>query len=164
MFGKLMDSIDDDYLRYVMHVQVLAAPAEDPDYAQAAFVAADDPVAGLDELAPVPAAELVGDSTQRRRPLPSQRRHRCRRSVPDSSRRPVRRRRWPRGPSAIAWHAEPGRQWRWRGGPTASAGGPDLADRGSDCQRAAGQGRAQRAVLVRQRPQVQGLPRRAERS
>ena len=51
MFGKLMDSIDDDYLRYVMHVQVLAEPAEEPDYAQAAFVAADDPVAGLDELA-----------------------------------------------------------------------------------------------------------------
>ena len=27
MFGKLMDSIDDDYLRYVMHVQVIAAAA-----------------------------------------------------------------------------------------------------------------------------------------
>jgi preprotein translocase subunit SecA len=55
MFGKLMDSIDDDYLRYVMHVQVVAAPADDPDFAQAAFQAAADPVAGLDELSPVPA-------------------------------------------------------------------------------------------------------------
>jgi preprotein translocase subunit SecA len=64
MFGKLMDSIEDDYLRYVMHVQVLAAPAEDPDYAQAAYVAADDPVAGLGELAQVPAAEFAGDSAQ----------------------------------------------------------------------------------------------------
>jgi preprotein translocase subunit SecA len=64
MFGKLMDSIDDDYLRYVMHVQVLAAPAEDPDYAQAAFVAADDPVAGLGELAQVPAGEPAGDPVQ----------------------------------------------------------------------------------------------------
>ena len=27
MFGKLMDSIDDDYLRYVMHVQVVATPS-----------------------------------------------------------------------------------------------------------------------------------------
>jgi len=63
MFGKLMDSIDDDYLRYVMHVQVLAAPAEDPDYAQAAFVAADDPAAGLGDLAQVPAAGL-GDLAQ----------------------------------------------------------------------------------------------------
>ncbi len=49
MFGKLMDSIDDDYLRYVMHVQVIAAPADDPDYGQADFVAADDPVSGLGE-------------------------------------------------------------------------------------------------------------------
>jgi preprotein translocase subunit SecA len=48
MFGKLMDSIDDDYLRYVMHVQVIEAPSEDPDFAQAAFVAADDPAAGLE--------------------------------------------------------------------------------------------------------------------
>ena len=57
MFGKLMDSIDDDYLRYVMHVQVIAAAAEDPDYAQAAFTAADDPAAGLGEA---PAPELGG--------------------------------------------------------------------------------------------------------
>jgi preprotein translocase subunit SecA len=64
MFGKLMDSIDDDYLRYVMHVQVLAGPAEDPDYAQAAFVAADDPAAGIGELAQVTAGELTGDSAQ----------------------------------------------------------------------------------------------------
>ena len=64
MFGKLMDSIDDDYLRYVMHVQVLAAPAEDPDYAQAAFVAADDPAAGLGDLAQVPAAGVAGDPAQ----------------------------------------------------------------------------------------------------
>jgi len=68
MFGKLMDSIDDDYLRYVMHVQVLAAPAEDPDYAQAAFVAADDPVG---ELAQVPAAAGAGDSAEAA-PLPAQ--------------------------------------------------------------------------------------------
>jgi len=57
MFGKLMDSIDDDYLRYVMHVQVLAEPTEEPDYAQADFVAADDPVASLGDLAQTPGAE-----------------------------------------------------------------------------------------------------------
>ena len=50
MFGKLVDSIDDDYLRYVMHVQVLAEPAEDPDFSQASYVAADDPVTGLPEV------------------------------------------------------------------------------------------------------------------
>jgi len=64
MFGKLIDSIDDDYLRYVMHVQVLAEPAEEPDYAQAAFVAAEDPVSGLGELAPSPAATANGGAEQ----------------------------------------------------------------------------------------------------
>ena len=63
MFGKLMDSIDDDYLRYVMHVQVVATPAEEPDYAQAAFVAADDPAAGLGELAQGPAGQSAGDAS-----------------------------------------------------------------------------------------------------
>ena len=90
MFGKLMDSIDDDYLRYVMHVQVLAAPAEDPDYAQAAFVAADDPVAGLGDLAQVPAAESRATRLNHRRPLLSPRRHRHRRLLPDSRCRPGR--------------------------------------------------------------------------
>jgi preprotein translocase subunit SecA len=61
MFGKLMDSIDDDYLRYVMHVQVIEEPAEGPDYAQAAFVAADDPVSDLGGLAQVPAAAASSD-------------------------------------------------------------------------------------------------------
>ena len=64
MFERLMDSIDDDYLRYVMHVQVIAETAETPDYAQAAFVAADDPAAGLGELAQVPSGELAGVSAQ----------------------------------------------------------------------------------------------------
>ena len=45
MFGKLMDSIDDDYLRYVMHVQCSSEPTEAaPTYAQATYEAADDPV------------------------------------------------------------------------------------------------------------------------
>ena len=46
MFGKLMDGINDDYLRYVFHVQVLTEPAAEPDLAQASYVAADDPVQG----------------------------------------------------------------------------------------------------------------------
>jgi preprotein translocase subunit SecA len=47
MFGKLMDGINDDYLRYVFHVQVLAEEnAAEPDLAQANYVAADDPVQG----------------------------------------------------------------------------------------------------------------------
>ena len=47
MFGKLMDGISDDYLRYVFHVQVLTEEnAAEPDLAQASYVAADDPVQG----------------------------------------------------------------------------------------------------------------------
>jgi preprotein translocase subunit SecA len=47
MFGKLMDGINDDYLRYVFHVQVLTEEsAAEPDLAQASYEAADDPVQG----------------------------------------------------------------------------------------------------------------------
>jgi preprotein translocase subunit SecA len=45
MFGQLMDTIDDDYLRYVLHVQVLEPQQEEPDLARAVYAAADDPVA-----------------------------------------------------------------------------------------------------------------------
>ena len=57
MFGKLMDGIDDDYLRYVFHVQVLAEPAPEPDLAQASYIAADDPVQGSGSMS---AAFAVG--------------------------------------------------------------------------------------------------------
>ncbi len=46
MFGKLIDGINDDYLRYVFHVQVLAEPAAEPDLERANYIAADDPVQG----------------------------------------------------------------------------------------------------------------------
>ncbi len=43
MFGRMMDSIDDDYLRYVMHVQVVAESAAEPDLSQASYQAPADP-------------------------------------------------------------------------------------------------------------------------
>jgi preprotein translocase subunit SecA len=46
MFGQLMDAIDDDYLRYVLHVEAIVNPAVEPDMARAVYEAADDPVAG----------------------------------------------------------------------------------------------------------------------
>ncbi len=46
MFGKLMDGINDDYLRYVFHVQVMTEPAAEPDLDRASYLAADDPVQG----------------------------------------------------------------------------------------------------------------------
>jgi preprotein translocase subunit SecA len=46
MFGRLMESIDDDYLRYVLHVQVISEPVTEPDLSRASYQAADDPVPG----------------------------------------------------------------------------------------------------------------------
>ncbi len=45
MFGQMVESMDDDYLRYVMHVQVIADQAE-VDYTQASYQAAADPSEG----------------------------------------------------------------------------------------------------------------------
>jgi preprotein translocase subunit SecA len=51
MFGQLMDAIDDDYLRYVLHVEVLTEQAAEPDLEQASYLAADDPVQGPASIA-----------------------------------------------------------------------------------------------------------------
>ncbi|HEY5023932.1 MAG TPA: preprotein translocase subunit SecA [Acidimicrobiales bacterium] len=50
IFGQMMDAIDDDYLRYVMHVQVVSEPAPEPDLSHASYQAADDPVQGASLL------------------------------------------------------------------------------------------------------------------
>ena len=46
MFGQMMEAIDDDYLRYVMHVQVVSEAPDAPDLTQASYQAADDPSSG----------------------------------------------------------------------------------------------------------------------
>ena len=71
MFGKLMDGIDDDYLRYVFHVQVLTEPAAEPDLDQANYVAADDPVQGDGGIAAAFAAADPGRDRGRRPPPPA---------------------------------------------------------------------------------------------
>src|SRR3974390_1039281 len=50
MFGNLRDSIDDDYLRYVRHVQVVAEAQAEPDLSRASYQAAEDPVGGASLL------------------------------------------------------------------------------------------------------------------
>ncbi len=50
MFGQLMDGIDDDYLQYVMHAQLIVEDPVAGDLSQATYVAADDP---MDEAAVV---------------------------------------------------------------------------------------------------------------
>jgi preprotein translocase subunit SecA len=67
MFGRMIEAIDDDYLRYVMHVQVITQPADEPDLTQASYQAAEDPMEGpslLDAFkAAGPEAEYVAAGT-----------------------------------------------------------------------------------------------------
>ncbi|MHB8317915.1 MAG: preprotein translocase subunit SecA [Acidimicrobiales bacterium] len=51
MFGELMNGIDDDYLRYILHVEAVEEVSAGPDLSSAVYEAADDPVAGTAFLA-----------------------------------------------------------------------------------------------------------------
>jgi preprotein translocase subunit SecA len=59
MFGTMMESIDSDYVKYVMHVQVVVEEPE-PDLTQSQFTAAEDPVQSPAALPPPPAEEEAG--------------------------------------------------------------------------------------------------------
>jgi preprotein translocase subunit SecA len=69
MFGQMMSSIDDDYVKIVMHAQVQvleqAQPSEDATLAGAQYQAADDPVEGTSGMqralaaGPAPGEEVV---------------------------------------------------------------------------------------------------------
>jgi preprotein translocase subunit SecA len=51
MFGQLMEVIDNDYLRYILHVEAVQAPASEPDLDKAVYAAAEDPVAETGAMA-----------------------------------------------------------------------------------------------------------------
>jgi preprotein translocase subunit SecA len=55
MFGDMIESIDDDYLRYVLHVEAVRTEPLEPDLSSAVFTAAEDPVAEPGALAGVAA-------------------------------------------------------------------------------------------------------------
>jgi preprotein translocase subunit SecA len=57
MFGQLMEVIDNDYLRYILHVEAVQATSTKPDLQGAVYEAAEDPVAGTGALASVLLAE-----------------------------------------------------------------------------------------------------------
>ena len=57
MFGQLMEVIDNDYLRYILHVEAVQQPAAEPDLDRAVYAAAEDPVAETGALA----AALLAD-------------------------------------------------------------------------------------------------------
>jgi preprotein translocase subunit SecA len=57
MFGTMMDSIDDDYVKYVMHVQVVVEEPDEPDLTHSQFRAAEDTVPSISALPPMPTDE-----------------------------------------------------------------------------------------------------------
>jgi preprotein translocase subunit SecA len=57
MFGQLMEVIDNDYLRYILHVEAVQPAASEPDLQKAAYTAADDPVAETSAMASALLAE-----------------------------------------------------------------------------------------------------------
>jgi preprotein translocase subunit SecA len=69
MFGQMMSSVDDDYVKIVMHAQVQVLeqgqPNESVELARAQYTAADDPVQGSDAIqraraaGPAPGEEVV---------------------------------------------------------------------------------------------------------
>jgi preprotein translocase subunit SecA len=73
MFGAMIESIDDDYLRYVLHVQLIEEPAAGPDLARASYVAAEDPLVDSSAYATVPVGAgeqtLAGTSNGATRPV-----------------------------------------------------------------------------------------------
>ena len=75
MFGQLMEVIDNDYLRYILHVEAVQQPAAEPDLDRAVYAAAEDPVAETgamasallaDQGANVPGADIRADAARRR--------------------------------------------------------------------------------------------------
>ncbi|HVE47550.1 MAG TPA: preprotein translocase subunit SecA [Acidimicrobiales bacterium] len=62
MFGQMIAGIDDDYVRYVMHVEVLADQPDEPDFDQVEYVAPEGPVQDLSTTTmPAPAPMANGD-------------------------------------------------------------------------------------------------------
>jgi preprotein translocase subunit SecA len=57
MFGQLIEVIDNDYLRYILHVEAVQAPSTEPDLDRAVYAAAEDPVAETGALAAALMAE-----------------------------------------------------------------------------------------------------------
>ena len=128
MFGQLMEVIDNDYLRYILHVEAVQAPAAEPDLDRAVYAAAEDPVV---ETAALAGALLAERGTQ----------------VPAQTRRPHARDQRER-----QWRGCAGQ------GADQAAQPPRPRRAGAHRQAAAREGRAQRPLLVRERQEVQVLP------
>jgi preprotein translocase subunit SecA len=61
MFGQLMAAIDDDFVKYSMHVEVMVEPAPEPDLSKAFYEAAESPVQGTSGVSRALAAEAAAN-------------------------------------------------------------------------------------------------------
>ncbi|MGH9164161.1 MAG: SEC-C metal-binding domain-containing protein, partial [Acidimicrobiales bacterium] len=72
MFGQMMGAIDDDYVKYVMHVEVLADRPDGPDLARAEFVAAEDSVSEMSAQSPAAVANVAAAAEGQAAPPPAE--------------------------------------------------------------------------------------------
>jgi preprotein translocase subunit SecA len=72
MFGQLVEVIDNDYLRYILHVEAIQEPAVEPNLDRAVYVAAEDPVADTSTLVGMMAAEMGANVAPVEQALPAQ--------------------------------------------------------------------------------------------
>ena len=130
MFGQLMEVIDNDYLRYILHVEAVQQPAAEPDLDKAVYAAAEDPVAETGALA---TALLADQGT----------------NVPAQTAVLTR-------PDGCGWERQRAERRRQGADQAAQCTRPRRA--GAHRQGATREGRSQRALLVRERQEVQVLP------
>ncbi|MEY2567778.1 MAG: preprotein translocase subunit SecA [Actinomycetota bacterium] len=71
LFGTLMSSIDDDYVKYVMHAEVVVEEPE-PSLERAQYVSADEPVQGVSGMRQAAAAAAVAGGDQQAMALQQQ--------------------------------------------------------------------------------------------
>ena len=112
MFEAMMGQIEDDFVRYVFHLQVVVEDEPRPEIRNVSYSAPTDPVQGSSAIEAASHGRPASPRWVRRRFEPT-------------------RRRWPWPPDAVAQQPVQGRQ----------------------------DARPQRAVLLRQRQEVQALPR-----
>jgi preprotein translocase subunit SecA len=72
MFGQMMAAIDDDFVKYVMHIEVELEAPDEPDLSRAQYVAPDDPVQGSGNIQRALAAEAAANPEEYQAQQPQQ--------------------------------------------------------------------------------------------
>ncbi len=67
MFAQLVEAVADDFVKYVMHLDVVVEQPAEPDVSNVQYTAADDPVQGAGAVAQAAVRQAVDNGE----PLPS---------------------------------------------------------------------------------------------